>query len=448
MPDIDIVKIKTRRGTDDQRKSVIFDQGEIASTTDTKRLFLGTGSLSGGVVIGNKIHNPLLNVYSLSSLRAEVGDLVYCNNTIYQLSSNDYTNLSNWINIGTKINSSYFNFDNTNTLNISNSSIDSILLKPSTINNGLAIQSGILSLIYDPLYYNIVDNALTPRIEGISALQISPNTFEKGLTGGGYQKIKLNVDPSYFYFDGNMLSLSATPSNGVVFADLSSGWFGAGLNYDFGSEKIKTVLTDVDGITLSKGLTGDIYINPSLIGSGLILNGGTLSSNITSIANNTLIRDLSGGIRLNSSMFGSGLVYNSTTPTLSTVLTNVDNVSLSSNASGVISLPKIGLSAVNNWPQITVDEYGIIKQNKSSILDVLAGDSSLSSYNSENSLSALFNGDSLGLSSMQITNFTALSSDGTTIINLSSAGFITFEGNTTTRNGSTIGRFAIPIFRY
>ena len=54
MPDITIVKIKVRRGSDDQRKQLVLDQGELGYTIDTKRLFVGDGSVTGGSVVGNK----------------------------------------------------------------------------------------------------------------------------------------------------------------------------------------------------------------------------------------------------------------------------------------------------------------------------------------------------------------------------------------------------------
>ncbi len=54
MPDITIVKIKVRRGSDDQRKQLVLDQGELGYTIDTKRVFVGDGSVAGGSVIGTK----------------------------------------------------------------------------------------------------------------------------------------------------------------------------------------------------------------------------------------------------------------------------------------------------------------------------------------------------------------------------------------------------------
>ena len=52
MPDIEIVKLKLRRGTDSQRENVVLEQGELGYTTDSKRVFVGDGFLSGGNVVG------------------------------------------------------------------------------------------------------------------------------------------------------------------------------------------------------------------------------------------------------------------------------------------------------------------------------------------------------------------------------------------------------------
>ena len=54
MADITIVKLKVRRGTDAQRKTIVLDQGEVGYTLDTKRLFVGDGSKLGGNVVGKQ----------------------------------------------------------------------------------------------------------------------------------------------------------------------------------------------------------------------------------------------------------------------------------------------------------------------------------------------------------------------------------------------------------
>ena len=63
MPDITIVKIKVRRGSDDQRKQLVLDQGELGFTIDTKRVFVGDGSVTGCKVVGNKN----FGIYNLES---------------------------------------------------------------------------------------------------------------------------------------------------------------------------------------------------------------------------------------------------------------------------------------------------------------------------------------------------------------------------------------------
>ena len=54
MANITIVKLKVRRGSNAQRQTIVLDQGEVGYTIDTKRLFVGDGSTTGGHVVGNK----------------------------------------------------------------------------------------------------------------------------------------------------------------------------------------------------------------------------------------------------------------------------------------------------------------------------------------------------------------------------------------------------------
>jgi hypothetical protein len=401
-PEIKIAKVKPRRGTNSARLQTLLDQGEIVTTTDTKRLYVGTGTLSGGSAVGNVIHNPITNVTSLSNVIAEKGDLVPVNNIFYQLTSNNYTNLNNWVNMATRINPIFFYYDNNNSITLKLSSIESSYISPNTVNQGVGIFDGDIRVNYDPRFFKLSGDALQLNYDSVSEWEIRDSALYLGLTGGSGERLTLDVDKSYFVFNGNTLSLSSAP---IVFSNLSS-FFGTGFVFD--NEIIETVLTDVDGITLSK--------------------------------------DTNGIISIDGSIFGNGLVYNSNI--LSSKLADVDYISLTSNDFGVVSITPNALSGVNHWPSIEVDVYGRVINHESSILDVLTGNSALSSFNSNNSLSAIFNGDSMGLSSLQITKFTALSSDGVTVINLSSAGFITFEGGVTTRYGTTVDRFAIPIFRY
>lgn len=47
--------LKLRRGTDLERQSVIFDEGELIYTTDTKTLWVGDGQTIGGIRVGNNV---------------------------------------------------------------------------------------------------------------------------------------------------------------------------------------------------------------------------------------------------------------------------------------------------------------------------------------------------------------------------------------------------------
>lgn len=357
--DIRISKTKTRRGTNDQRKTVVFDQGELVSTLDTKRLYIGTGTLAGGYVVGSKIHPLMTNLYSLSTLVSEVGDIVNVNNIFYQLTATNYANIDSWANVGTKLEPIVFSYDSTNRLSLNTNSISAKYINPTTVSNGLKISAGILQTDYNTKSLEISSNQISIKAGGIDEREINASTFGNGILGGSGTPISLNVDPSTFYFSSETLKLSGLPSI----------WFGGGLSY-----------------------------TPS-------------------------------------------------TPLLSAILANVDYVSLNRNNAGVISINNDATVGTPEWAKLSIDEFGRVVDHSSSIFDTLTGNSSLSGFNSNNSLSALFNGAFINIPGVQITKFTALSSDGSTIT-LSSAGFITFEGNTTTRTGQPVGRFAIPIFKY
>lgn len=341
-PTIRISKIKIRRGTDDQRKFQIFDQGELMHTIDTKRLYVGTGILSGGVVVGSKVHPPLTNTYSLSNVKAELGDLVHANNKYFQLIAQDYTNINSWKDVSPTLNSTVFNYNTSNSIDLNVDSISAKYIKSSTVSNGLKIENGILQTNLNSKSLEVSAFQVSLKAGGIDEREIASSTLGKGLTGGSGVKFTLDVDPYYFNYNSNTLSLSNT--------------------------------SNVDGVSLIKDINNTISLN-----------------------------------------------------------TNV-------------------LSGVNEWPRITVDAFGRVIDQQSSIFGTLTANSALSGFNSGNSLSSIFNGSpnqalSGAIPGLTLTNFTGTDRNGN-VITLSSAGFITFEGNTTTRSGDYVGRFAIPIFSF
>ena len=91
-----LLKILVRQGTDNERQNVIFNSGEPAYTTDTKRLFIGDGVTSGGILTGNVFKGSVTNITSVAP--AEIGDTVYNTDTkiLYRLKLNDGSNIGDW----------------------------------------------------------------------------------------------------------------------------------------------------------------------------------------------------------------------------------------------------------------------------------------------------------------------------------------------------------------
>jgi hypothetical protein len=409
--DIEISKIKARRGTDTQRKLVSLDQGEFAFTLDTKRLFVGDGS-GGGTVIGNKIHPLLLNFTSLSNVNAQVGDIVPVNSFFYQLTSSDYTNLSNWTSFKFKLNNIIFAFDSTETLQMNQSALSAIYIDPNTVSNGVKIESGILQTNFQTKSLEISALKLSLKAGGIDEREINASSLINGLSGGSGNKIGIKSNPNYFYYDTNGLNLSGFNPFTLRFSDFDATWFGPGLDFNLSQEQLSCILTDVNGdTTISKNSIGQIGVNTGI--------------------------------------FGDGLYYNSSVALLSSNLANTDGVSIVRNADGSIKIQDGVTPGTMALSQPTIDQFGRVTSQTSSIVSALTGNSTT---NSNNSLSSIFNGNPAhtingAIPGLELTQFTAISSNGATV-SLSSAGFILFEGPTTTQNGQSVGRFAIPIFAY
>jgi len=51
MATVSVIKLKVRRGTDNQRKLITLDEGELGYTTDTGRVFIGDSITPGGIPV-------------------------------------------------------------------------------------------------------------------------------------------------------------------------------------------------------------------------------------------------------------------------------------------------------------------------------------------------------------------------------------------------------------
>lgn len=266
MATIKIVKFKVRRGTDAQRRVSRLDQGEFGFTTDTKRLFIGNGILSGGYVAGSKVHPSIINPSSLVNINAEVGDLVVANNLFYQLTATDYSNANSWANVGTRLDSEFFEYDVNNSITLKDEGITPDKFNSDNILNGLKVESGNLQLDFDTTQFAISSNKLILNDNSINEDVLNSSSFTNGITGGNGGKIGIKFDSATLYLKyGDTLSLSALPANSITFTSLDSSWIGAGLVYDLPNQQIKAVVKDVDLLSLSLDISGRVGLQGGLI---------------------------------------------------------------------------------------------------------------------------------------------------------------------------------------
>tara|TARA_R100001463_G_scaffold20223_1_gene49331 strand:- start:29 stop:1060 length:1032 start_codon:yes stop_codon:yes gene_type:complete len=210
--DIEIVKLKIRRGTDSQRQVVTLEQGELGYTTDTKRVFVGDGATPGGNIIGNIAHPPITVGSRTLLSNATIGDLVYDNNFLYQLSAADYASAKSWSYIGTRVDPDTFSFDAENKLRFQTNSIAASSLKADVIysQGGLAFNNveGLSANIDDTTIGITATNLLS--VINIGVDEISRASFANGISGGNGDIISIEATENFTYTSGK-LELSAVP---------------------------------------------------------------------------------------------------------------------------------------------------------------------------------------------------------------------------------------------
>lgn len=370
MVNIQISKIKFRRGSDAQRLSIRLDQGEPAYTTDTNRLYIGNGVLSGGLSVTTRNHTPLTKFSSLSDTYSEVGDIASIDNIWYQLTAKPYTDITKWGRIATKV-SQEFEYDSSSTINLKLSGLSASKINPNTVSNGLYINNDILQINYNPSFFSLSASKFSLNVGSITTRELLSSSFGNGLSGGNGNTVTLKVDPNSFTFIDGALSANYTSVYNSINNSISSL---SGKNTFFAPQNSTNALS-------------------------------TLSAKYGDVAT------------------VDGVLYQALIPP-----TNV----------------------VNAWVNI-----GDKKAVQRSVFTTLTGNSTLSGLNVTNTLSSIFNGTPAHnitgpIPGLEITKFTAISSNGisTVTITLTSAGFLGYEGDSTSKTGQPFGRFAIPIFAY
>ena len=254
MADVSIVKLKVRRGTNEQRRSIVLDQGELGYTLDTRRLYVGDGASVGGRIISNLGYGPFNLDASLGGIEGlEVGDLGYANNKLYILSGTNYNaSLSGFAYIG-PVPGSTTDFGSNNTLIVAKSSLDSSEFASSIFGDGIAKVGDTIAVDSSTVFFQISDTKISIKQNVIGEREILSTALSSGLSGGDGKPIVVTADTGQFQFGPTgVLQLKGTGSKTVMFSSFDPYSIGAGLQLNSSTEQLEALFQQVDSsLTLS-----------------------------------------------------------------------------------------------------------------------------------------------------------------------------------------------------
>ena len=198
MANITIVKLKVRRGSDDQRKQITLDQGEVGYTLDTRRLFVGDGTTLGGRVIGNTSIGPFGDIANLGPANSpglQVGDIGYANSKLYRLTSFSYDDaLSGYAYIGNVPDNTTIGFGtgkNENKLIVKKDpgGLDATYFHGNFFGEGLLSAGNAITFNGSTDYFRVSGNAtgsqnIAPVIGSITQRELARAALGDGLSGG------------------------------------------------------------------------------------------------------------------------------------------------------------------------------------------------------------------------------------------------------------------------
>ena len=476
MPDITIVKIKVRRGSDDQRKKLVLDQGELGYTIDTKRVFVGDGSLSGGRVVGNKNFGVVNLESSLGNVAgAQIGDIGYANSKLYTLTASEYdSSLTGWAYIGPAPDNENIEFTAANTLTVKTSSLDADDIKEAAFGDGLKKDGSAIAVAYNANNFALSSSLLTIRDNAITEYEISPTTVLSGLAGGGGIPISINIGDGLELDEANFLQTTAARTNSVAFSSFNAQAFGDGLIYNNTTNQIQSILSGIntENFNLHKkqlslvnqAVSGDYEMARISLNDYGIIDGVPESTFYDCLTATSLtgadfvpvgailphaaaIGKVPDGYLLCNGHYLSRDGFSELYGVIGTEYGSTDNTDF--------RLPNLTGGNVLQYgtgdlPPTTQTWYltGNTTEGDGSTLSAVATNFIIKATSIETGLfTGAPNQVSEGLPHIG-TTYSTTDSDGTSQI-LSSAGFLTLALSGTSRNnGATFDRYAIPIFNY
>lgn len=271
MADIQVIKLKVRRGTNSQRRLVILDEGELGYTIDTQRLYVGTGTLSGGIPVAPKIHNILTSYNDLSTLQPEIGDVVYAGNRLFQYNSSGL-----WQFIGSQVDNGTVVYDVNNQLSVGLSSINSAYLNQAQLSSSSVTFDGTGRFVvnYETTQFGISGTKFALAANAVKPIHIDSTVASKGLAISSGGALSAYVDGLSIGYDSlNRLTVIGAPVSAVSYSNLLCGFEVNPIN-----NKVSTLVRGVDPnyLALSSGIvtfSNGATLTASELGSPIVDKG-------------------------------------------------------------------------------------------------------------------------------------------------------------------------------
>jgi hypothetical protein len=293
-----ILKLVIRQGPDLDRKSIILDSGELGYTTDTNRVFVGDGFLSGGKIVGNLFRGSQPTITNVALWPSVIGDSAFATDTnkLYTLKEGNGQLLSDWLEIGGVYTSGDTQISISNDNKISLLPLSANFISNDAVTDPIYINSGKIGL--KPLSANYIStDALTPRLfltggrldlSPLSSNSIATDALSSPLTISN-GKITLSPLSSYHISDdavsgpiiisNGKISLSST----IPYQSVSTKtWlFGNGFNVTVGGINYNTVSFN----PLSANVvieSNQIYAKYDALSGGVSYSKGTAYNTVSS----------------------------------------------------------------------------------------------------------------------------------------------------------------------
>ena len=265
MIDRRITKFKLRRGLDDQRKTVVLEEGELVYTTDTNRIYVGTGFTSGGIIVANSI------TYTVSDFPAKntPNDLVYREDhkRLYIYKDNiGGSPVARYV--GPEADGSSIAFNSSNMLTIASGGVNNTHLNYTAVASagGLGLSADGLYIKYNPTDLIIEDGMLRIAANLYDPADIDPNGGLTARTTG----VAVNTD-----------------NNTIVIGS---------------NNTIKVSSISAENISVSAVHASNLHPDVAVTDGGIVRTSSGLSASI----DNTTIKITAGKMGVDSSALGLG----------------------------------------------------------------------------------------------------------------------------------------------